>query len=194
MAVSDKNIKQNVSPGITLFVVSVVQFITPFMFSAVGIALPTIGLEFQASAVQLGLIEMIYILAFALFLLPLGRFADIFGAAMNVQTSLTEICIVLVLLGFGFGLFSTPNMTAIMGSVQPRHYGVASSMVATMRSAGMLTSMTIITIIISLFMGNDSITQDNQILFISSMHTALITFSIMSFAGIAFSLGRLRLR
>ena len=39
-----------VSGAVTLFVVSAVQFLTPFMLSAVGVALPSIGREFSASA------------------------------------------------------------------------------------------------------------------------------------------------
>lgn len=68
-----------VSGAVTLFVVSAVQFLTPFMLSAVGVALPAIGREFSASAVQLGLVETVYIFAFALFLLPAGRLGDIYG-------------------------------------------------------------------------------------------------------------------
>lgn len=63
----------------THWVVSVTQFLSPFMYSAVGVALPAIGLEFNAGAVSLGLIEMIYVLAAAMLLLPIGRFSDIFG-------------------------------------------------------------------------------------------------------------------
>ncbi|MBW2248669.1 MAG: MFS transporter [Deltaproteobacteria bacterium] len=68
-----------VSDGVILFVVSAVQFLTPFMLSAVGVALPAIGREFSASAVQLGLVETVYIFAFSLFLLPAGRLGDIYG-------------------------------------------------------------------------------------------------------------------
>jgi len=64
---------------VILFVISAVQFLTPFMLSAVGVALPSIGREFSASAVQLGLVETVYILAFSLFLLPAGRLGDIYG-------------------------------------------------------------------------------------------------------------------
>lgn len=80
-AVGQKNQQQSPqsSGAVTLFVVSAVQFLTPFMLSAVGVALPTIGREFSASAVQLGLVEAIYILAFSLFLLPAGRMGDIYG-------------------------------------------------------------------------------------------------------------------
>lgn len=66
-------------PAVILWVIAAVQFLTPFMFSAIGVALPTIGREFSAGAVQLGLIEMVYTLALALLLLPIGRFADIHG-------------------------------------------------------------------------------------------------------------------
>ena len=38
-----------VSDAVILFVVSAVQFLTPFMLSAVGVALPAIGLDFSAS-------------------------------------------------------------------------------------------------------------------------------------------------
>jgi len=68
-----------VSGGVILFVVSAVQFLTPFMLSAVGVALPAIGREFSASAVQLGLVETVYIFAFSLLLLPAGRLGDIYG-------------------------------------------------------------------------------------------------------------------
>ncbi|MBA4369865.1 MAG: MFS transporter, partial [Desulfobacterium sp.] len=67
------------SGAVILFVVSAVQFLTPFMLSAVSVALPSIGREFSASAVQLGLVETVYILAFSLFLLPAGRLGDIYG-------------------------------------------------------------------------------------------------------------------
>lgn len=68
-----------VSGGVILFVVSAVQFLTPFMLSAVGLALPAIGREFSAGAVQLGPVETVYIFAFCLLLLPAGRPGDIYG-------------------------------------------------------------------------------------------------------------------
>ncbi len=58
-----------------------------------------------------------------------------------------------LLMGLGFSLFSSPNTTAIMGSITPRHYGIASSFMATMRTLGMLGCMTVITLIFHYFMG-----------------------------------------
>lgn len=67
------------SPTVTLVVVSVVQFLVPFQMSAVNVALPAIGRDLNASAVQLSLTITALVLADAMFLLPVGRFADIYG-------------------------------------------------------------------------------------------------------------------
>jgi hypothetical protein len=49
-----------ITSAATLWVIAAVQFLTPFMFSAIGVALPSIGEDFSAGAFQLGLIEMVY--------------------------------------------------------------------------------------------------------------------------------------
>ncbi len=62
----------------TLLVVSVVtSFITPFMSSAVTVALPDLEREFGLTAIELGWVSSAYLLAAAMFLLPFGRWADI---------------------------------------------------------------------------------------------------------------------
>ncbi len=63
----------------TLLVASVASFITPFMGSATNIALPTIGAEFSADAITLSWVATAYLLAVAIFLMPFGRLADIYG-------------------------------------------------------------------------------------------------------------------
>ncbi|HVP78014.1 MAG TPA: MFS transporter [Thermodesulfobacteriota bacterium] len=64
---------------ITLFVVTLAAFLTPFDGSAVNIALPSIGKEFSMDAVSLGWVATAYLLASAMFLVPFGRVADIYG-------------------------------------------------------------------------------------------------------------------
>ena len=64
-----------------LFAVVATQFAVPFMISSVGISLPSIGREFQASAVALSLVEGVFLCGNAMLLLPLGRAADILGRA-----------------------------------------------------------------------------------------------------------------
>ncbi|MBE0518971.1 MAG: MFS transporter [Thermoplasmata archaeon] len=55
------------------------SFLTPFMGSSINVALPTIGDEFNMSAIMLSWVATSYLLAAATFLVPLGRFADIRG-------------------------------------------------------------------------------------------------------------------
>src|SRR5512136_1820417 len=65
--------------GPVLLVTSFAAFLTPFLGSAVNLALPSIGKEFNASALELGWIVSSFILSSAIFLLPLGRLGDIAG-------------------------------------------------------------------------------------------------------------------
>ena len=59
----------------------------------------------------------------------------------------------LAVLGLGYGLFSSPNTNAIMSSVHVRDLGMASGMVATMRSIGQLISLAIAMMVFSLVIG-----------------------------------------
>ncbi|NMA13776.1 MAG: MFS transporter, partial [Clostridia bacterium] len=63
----------------TLMVVSMASFLTPFMGSAVNLAIPSIGQEFSSSAFLLSWVASSYLLASAAFLVPFGRLADIIG-------------------------------------------------------------------------------------------------------------------
>ncbi|MDH7596153.1 MAG: MFS transporter [Methanothrix sp.] len=61
-------------------VVSVIgSFLTAFTSSAVNIALPAIGSEFSMDAVMLSWVSTAFLLAAAVFLVPFGRLADIYG-------------------------------------------------------------------------------------------------------------------
>jgi len=62
-----------------LIVTTMAGFLAAFMGSAINIALPLIGLEFQASAVTLSWISLAYILAAGAVLMPAGRIADLYG-------------------------------------------------------------------------------------------------------------------
>ena len=55
------------------------SFITPFLGSALNIALPELAREFRLGAVMLSWMASAYLLPAAVFLVPLGRLADIWG-------------------------------------------------------------------------------------------------------------------
>lgn len=64
---------------VALLVASLASFVTPFMGSSVNIALPSIGREFTMDAILLSWVTTSYVLAAAMFLVPFGRIADIYG-------------------------------------------------------------------------------------------------------------------
>ncbi|MGD0154233.1 MAG: MFS transporter, partial [Thermacetogeniaceae bacterium] len=64
---------------IVLIVSTMSAFITPFLVSSVNIALPAIGKEFALDAITMSWIVTAYLLAAAIFLVPFGRIADIYG-------------------------------------------------------------------------------------------------------------------
>ena len=100
---------------------------------------------------------------------------------------------VLMLLGFGFALFSSPNMNAIMGSVEKRFYGIASGIAGTMRLLGMMTSMAIATVLFALILGRVQITPSSSPLFIQALKVGFLVFSILCLGGTFASLARGRL-
>ncbi len=112
------------------------------------------------------------------------------ASTVGKDTGMPVIFVMLILLGNGFAFFSSPNMTSVMGSVEPKHYGIASSLVSTMRTVGMLLCMTIITYILSWKMGDRAVTAETQDLFLYCMHFSFLLFSGLSVIGIVFSTAR----
>jgi EmrB/QacA subfamily drug resistance transporter len=113
---------------------------------------------------------------------------------LKENCGLTPIVACLMILGFGFALFSSPNMNAIMGSVERRFYGIASGSVGTMRLLGQMLSMGIVTLIFALLIGRVQITPEYHPVFIKSFQAALVIFSILCTGGIFLSLSRGKLR
>ena len=117
----------------------------------------------------------------------IGLFLLVF---LSPATPLWVIVANLILLGFGYALFSSPNMNAIMGSVQRKFYGVASGMLATMRLIGQMLSMGIATLLFALFLGPVEITPDLYPLFASSVRVAFVVFAVLCVMGVFASLAR----
>ena len=105
-------------------------------------------------------------------------------------TGLPYIIFALLLLGFGFALFSSPNTNAVMSSVEKRYYGVASGTIGTMRLIGQMFSMGMALMIFSILIGKVSITPVLFPLFLKSVKIALIINGTLCFIGIFLSLAR----
>ena len=115
-------------------------------------------------------------------------------AGLGQGSGLGFIVAALVLVGFGFALFSSPNTNAVMGSVEKKCYGVAASTLGTMRIVGQMLSMGIATLVFSMFIGRVRITPASYPAFLASMKVCFAIFFVLCSGGVFLSLGRGRVR
>ena len=106
---------RHVSRTATLMVVCTAHFLMPFMMSAVGVALPAIGRDFSASAMQLGLVETSYVLSASIFLLAMGRMGDIHGRRKVFQYGIVAFTVAGGLLSQAWSIESMIVMRFLQG-------------------------------------------------------------------------------
>jgi MFS family permease len=106
------------------------------------------------------------------------------------KTAVSSIVFLLLLMGTGFGLFSSPNSNAIMSSVEKRYLGIASGVLGTMRMVGQMMSMGIAMMLLSLYIGVQKINPATYSGLMHSMKTGFIIFSVLCILGIFASLAR----
>lgn len=109
---------------------------------------------------------------------------------LGINTSIYLVIANLALIGLGFALFSSPNTNAVMSSVQPRLYGIASSTLGTMRMIGQALSMAIVTLIMASFLGKAQLSQVAPQVLMSSMHITFIIFFALCCLGVVASVAR----
>jgi MFS family permease len=113
---------------------------------------------------------------------------------LDEQTTVMFITSSLVILGFGLALFSSPTISAVMGSVESRFYGMASGTLGTMRAMGMVFSMGITLLIFSIYIGKVQITLEYYPVFLKCLKLGFAFFGALCFAGIFASLVRGKVR
>ena len=113
---------------------------------------------------------------------------------LEQNTPIGFILVSLIILGSGFGLFSSPNTNAVMSSVEKRSYGVASATLATMRQVGMMLSMGIAMLMFAIYIGKVQITPEYYPAFVRSLKMAFVIFATLCFGGIFASLARGKMR
>lgn len=113
---------------------------------------------------------------------------------LSPATSVGFIVGVLMLIGFGFALFSSPNTNAVMSSIDRRFYGVGSATLGTMRLMGQMLSMGIATVIFAIHIGSAAITPEYYPQFLAGLRTAFTLFAALCFGGVFASLARGKVR
>jgi EmrB/QacA subfamily drug resistance transporter len=117
------------------------SFVAPFLGSSVNIALPSISRDFGMNAVTMSWVSMAYLLASAVFLVPLGKLADLIGRVKvfvlgniivatasllcAIAKDSTMLIIFRVLQGIGSAMMFGTNMAIITAVFPPNQRGKA---------------------------------------------------------------------
>jgi EmrB/QacA subfamily drug resistance transporter len=169
-----------------------IKALSPQQAGLVLIAQPVVMAIFSPVAGRLSdRIEPRLVASMGMSLTTLGLLALAF---VKPTTPVWAIIACLVVLGFGFALFSSPNMNAIMSSVERRYYGVASGTAGTMRLVGQMLSMGIALLLFALYIGRVEITPQAYPAFLASIKTAFAVFAVLCVGGILASLARGKIR
>jgi len=181
--------------AVTFLISFYLQYVKGFNPQNAGlilVAMPAVQAIFSPLAGRLSdRIEPRLIASVGMALTTVGLVIFIF---LNEETSLKLIIGNLILIGFGFALFVSPNTNAIMSSAPKTAYGVASATLATMRQVGMVLSMGVAMLMFTLYIGRVQITPEYYPLFQQSMKTSFIIFAVLCFGGIFASLARGKVR
>lgn len=125
-------------------------------------------------------------------LAAIGMFFGAISLAMlsmlGDSTPLWFLIVAMISHGLGFGIFSSPNTNAIMGSVPPKDTPVASASVATMRVIGQTMSMGMLTLVFAFVMGNVPIVEKYFPLLITSSQITCLICMVLCVASIFASL------
>jgi MFS family permease len=121
--------------------------------------------------------------------------AGLFGlSCVDAATPPGIIVAGLMLMGLGVAFFSSPNTSAIMGTVEKQNYGMASSIVGAMRLMGQMLSMSIAAIALGACVGNAPITPALHGAFIVSVKSSFVVFGVLCVCGVFASLSRGKVR
>lgn len=93
---------------------------------------------------------------------------------IDFNTSAIYICVALAIFGIGFGLFSTPNNSAIMGAVEKHEVGVASTSMNLSRTIGNLVGMSLVNLMMHHYLGDANITPEQSPALMSTVSLALL--------------------
>ena len=112
--------QKEINKSVVALIAALSSFLTPFTSSSVNIALPSIDRELSLNAISLSWIATSYLLAAAMFLVPFGRIADIYGrkkiflAGVIIDAGASVMC---ALLSSEIGLIFFRGMQGLGGAM-----------------------------------------------------------------------------
>jgi MFS family permease len=164
------------------------------------------------SATMTGSIMMVQPLTMAVFSPFVGRLSDkiepriiasvgmvitacglLLLGSMNMHSEISTLIVALIITGFGFSLFSSPNANAIMSAVDKQYYGSATGSLATMRILGQMTSMVVVTLVFSMLIGQITIEPSMYQDLMQAISVCFFISASLCLPGLVFSLVRGRM-
>lgn len=112
------------------------------------------------------------------------------AAFLDMDSSLWLIVGAQCFIGAGASIFALPNTTIILETAGPQRVGQASGLVGTVRTAGMLCNLAIITLTLSLFLGHEPVSEHNIPAFLHCMRVDMTFFGILSLLAVGCTLAR----
>jgi hypothetical protein len=128
--------------------------------------------------------------------LALGSFALYLFSTMTIATPISVVIIHMMLVGVGMGLFVSPNISSIMGSVPEKRRGIASAFRATFFQVGYVISLNAAVLIMTSAVPYQTITQvisalnpititsSDKLLFMKGLSTTYFWLAIVNAAAI----------
>lgn len=118
----------------------------------------------------------------------------VLGFILTDTTPLIQLELMLVVVGLGLGLFSSPNISSVMGSVPPERRGVASAVRATVFNTGNVISIGLVAYIITTAIpyqvvsgiitgGYTSLTPSEAVGFVTGVERAFFVAAVITLAG-----------
>lgn len=114
-------------------------------------------------------------------------FSSVLGTLLHAGSPAWHVGLVLAAQGVGFGLFSSPNLTLILGSLPRKRSGFASAIAAQSRGIGMFSGMAVTSALIAAHFGARAVS-DNPEGVIETVHSAYIVLLITSVGALLLAL------
>lgn len=109
---------------------------------------------------------------------------------ISEESSLWYIILGLLVAGFGFSLFSSPNTNAIMECVDKDDYSIANSIVATMRNYGQTASMSIVSIVMGIYVGENQLEMVSPSVLVTTLRMIFYIFIGLCLLAVIMSMKR----
>lgn len=112
-------------------------------------------------------------------------------SGLGPDTPISRVVVILILVGVGFAMFSSPNVNIIMGSVSRKLSGLASATTGTARQLGQSLSMATTSLVVHHYMGEMGLSLETAEHFLPALHTGFLIFAVVCLVGMYTSASKL---